>query len=222
MITELTTRLFSPESRIPQERRIFDLSKTDIQNAQAIALQILDAHPGPRDVIIDVDGPLINAKRRFYRVGYSIGNLPQHSREFLGHIVQSESLRPIIFTARVSEGRLGTVLNADGNLVTRLTQHRDHDQTELMQEFIRLGIPEHDILYPRDNARYLLAYKLIILADLRHDRTTEVEDVLRPNIPFTYIGDTRTDLAIFHHLAAKKPSDATYIRFPQAYSLGIF
>lgn len=215
------------------ELEIVDLTKYNHASAIRESKRIIDSVVGQRIIIVDLDGPILQAQG--FRIGLSVGILPEAEDKFLRTLARGKSNKVLVYSSRPLWGAYAQFWNSPGGIVERLskslTMSSDQKETTLKRQLTKAGIPRENILYPKGiEAIFFPLYKWNEWLRLSVGKETPLLESLRSNgfgdASLVYMGDTRTDLGIFHQLVRLRTANSKarniFIKFHSSYPGGLF
>ena len=173
-----------------------------LENSEAAINQI----PGPRDIIIDLDGPILQSHG--LRIGLSEGKLSGQENEFLERLCDDKPNNVLIYSSRPLRGAYAQFLNMPGGVMSRavnsLSLSPDQRETLLLNQLQEAGIFRGDILYPQGlEAVIFPLFKWTELVRLKLGKRMRLSEKLHKERSLVYLGDTRADRKIFQRLVQK-------------------
>ncbi|KKR80210.1 MAG: hypothetical protein UU73_C0005G0034 [Candidatus Daviesbacteria bacterium GW2011_GWA1_41_61] len=183
-----------------------DLTQLPHSGALKNSEAAIDQIPGPRDIIVDLDGPIL--KPRGFRIGLSVGELSGQENAFLERLHEDELNNVFIYSSRPLCGAYAQFLNMPGGVMGRvvnsLSLPEDQRETLLLNQLQEVGIFRGDILYPQGlEAVIFPLFKWTELVRLKLGKRMRLFEKLHQERSLVYLGDTQADKKIFQRLVQK-------------------
>lgn len=183
-----------------------DLTRLQHSGALEKSEAAIDKIPGPRDIIIDLDGPILQSQGR--RIGLSVGELSGQESSFLKRLSDNKLNNVFVYSSRPLQGVYAQFLNRPGGVIGRalnsLSLSPDQRQTLILNQLQEAGIFPGDIIYPRGlEAVVFPLFKWTELVRLKLGKQIILSEKLHQERSLIYLGDTRADKKIFQRLVQK-------------------
>lgn len=183
-----------------------DLTRLHHSGALEKSEAAIDRIPGLRDIIIDLDGPILQSQG--CRIGLSVGELSGQENSFLERLCKDKLNNVFIYSSRPLQGAYAQFLNRPGGVIGRvansLSLSSDQRETLILNQLQGAGILPGDILYPRGlEAVVFPLFKWIELVRLKLGKQMLLSEKLHQERSLVYLGDTRADKKIFQRLVQK-------------------